>query len=155
MLLFILTKSMISMNYLWVSKINVAWPPCPELSWPVCKSFRLNKQLQNWTDWVTWPSGEWVPWSFGSADKLWSRKMSPSILELTLGNWMVTSTSTKITYRNVYCALCNGEMQERNITEGVVPLSFWRVNVRCHNKTVVESIKHFSLDILRNLIKEK
>jgi len=81
--------------------------------------------------------------------------MSPSILELTLGNWMVTSTSTKITYRNVYCALCNGEMQERNITEGVVPLSFWRVNVRCHNKTVVESIKHFSLDILRNLIKEK
>jgi len=77
------------------------------------------------------------------------------VVELTIGSWMVSSVITEITYKNVYCAICNGEMQRRNITEGVEPLSFWKVNVRCHNETAMESIKHFSLDVLRHQIKER
>jgi len=76
------------------------------------------------------------------------------VVELTIGSWMVSSIVTGITYKNIYCAICNGEMQ-RNITEGVVSLSFWKVNVRCHNEIAMESMKHFSIDVLRNLITER
>jgi len=66
---------------------------------------------------------------------------------------MVSSTWTEITYRNVYCAICNGELHERNRTGSTIPLSFWRLNIRCQNETVTEeSLEEFSLDKLTNLI---
>lgn len=43
------------------------------------------------------------------------------ILDLT--HWFVTSNTTQHTYRNIYCALCNGESVHR--------LLFWELELDC------------------------
>jgi len=47
--------------------------------------------------------------------------------------WFVSSTTTKYTYRNVYCAMCNGELMN--------DLVFWDVDLQCTllNDTLVSS----------------
>lgn len=63
---------------------------------------------------------------------------------------MVSSNLTEITYRNVYCAICNGELDD-----GLIPLVFWMVHVRCKKETIIASLKGFSLDRLIKLIKKR
>ena len=74
---------------------------------------------------------------------------------LTIGGWLVSSTVTHITYKNVFCAVCNGDINHTQVIQGVVPLSFWNNHIKCQNETLSESLDNFSVDVLRLLVKQR
>ena len=47
---------------------------------------------------------------------------------LDLSHWFVTSTANNYTYRNVYCAMCNGEKTE--------DLDFWDLEMNCSDPSL-------------------
>jgi len=59
---------------------------------------------------------------------------------------------THITYRNIYCAMCNGALGEHNDTTPIQHLSFWKAHVVCENETI-DDVAAFSLDTLADFMK--
>ena len=64
----------------------------------------------------------------------------------SIEHWPVTSTHSGITYRNIYCAICNGalELADKPIGEGLNNLTtvdFWWSTTRCDIGTLEDLVR--------------
>ena len=67
---------------------------------------------------------------------------------LDLSHWFVTSTANNYTYRNVYCAMCNGEKTE--------DLDFWDLEMDCSDPSLNNEESNATVaNQLRQVIQKK
>jgi len=71
-------------------------------------------------------------------------------------NWKVYGTYTHVTYRNIYCAICNGALEYRMEEQAdVPPIRFWTAEIGCDNETIqnlTENYQQLNLSVIVEVI---